>query len=953
MTRPPTCLHGLPLFFGSWKRVSESSFVQARKLCAPAWKLGVFLSLMLMGHCPSGLAQSPNVKAEYNFNIPSQPVDTALTEFAEQADLTLVFPDQLVREKWANELIGRFSLQEGIDILLAGTGLQASFSSEIAMSIFAEENLANEEQGMANTSRHSIFKRLGLAMIAAFPAIAAAQSEDRERTPRTEIEEVIVTATKREETVRDVAMTVTAFSGAQLADMGAVNFDDYAMKVPGLGFSSPGPVAYRGYGPAMNIRGIGGTGAEPTTGFYIDETPLVSQNIKLYDINRVEILNGPQGTLYGARSYGGLVKVVTNKARADIFEANGSLGISSTERGGLNWETNAMVNIPLSDEFALRAVAYYVDNGGYIDSVPITNAFGGVDLDNIKRDTNDEETKGGRLSLNWTPSDFFDGQVNVLYEDQFASNVFVLDTWLQDNYGINGVLQGQTEPTGNTIRNYNLTLNFHTSVADITSSTSYSDLDAFNIEDRTAFGNIFMALVTDPAGLVPGIEGAIAAGLLPPGTTIATPLPILDFFSIGYNSTDTANKAFTQEVRMVSTGDGPLQWLTGAYYQDRSSDVLFYGEIPGIVAAGTLQLDIPGFGLVPFPLFNSNIIINRMSGNDTEELGLFGEMDYAFADNWEATVGLRWFDTDYSQGLEDLSTSLFVPTILPPSHFEISEDGFNPKFGLSYRPTDNALLFATASKGFRIGGVTDTGGSTATASCESTLNAFGIERGEGLPYDSDSLWTYELGAKTAWADNRVLLDATLYYNDWSDLQQAIFLPVCGIGIFQNAGKAESKGLEINLAAVLTEGLTLGTAFAFMDSEITESDALGLPVGTQLTLAPEFKGAVNLTYERPLSMDAGRWSFFGRMDYTYQDDALFDFNNSLSSTQPSFHTLGLRAGLTSERWDIIAFADNVTDEDAMLFDLTLVNGFVIPLGTDNRRIRPLRPPTYGVTFTVRY
>ncbi len=908
---------------------------------------------MLVVNGTSVWAQSPNVKAEFSFNIPSQSVDTALTEFAEQADLTLVFPDQLVREKRANELIGRFSLQEGINILLAGTGLQASFSSEIVMSIFAEDKLANEEQNMAGTSRQSIFKRFGLAMVAAFPMIAEAQSGDNERTPRTAIEEVIVTATKREETVRDVAMTVTAFSGADLADMGAVNFDDYASKVPGLGFSSPGPVGYRGFGPVMNIRGIGGTGAEPTTGFYIDETPMVSQNVKLYDINRVEILNGPQGTLYGARSYGGLVKVVTNKARADIFEANGSLGLSTTERGEMNWETNAMVNIPLSDEFAMRAVAYYVDNGGYIDSVPLTNAFGGVDLDNIVPDSNDEETKGGRLSFNWAPSDFFDGQFNVLYEDQFASNVFVQDTWLQDNYGINGILQGQMEPTENTIRNYNLTLNFHTSVADITSSTSYSDLEGFNVEDRTAFGNIYMALVTDPAGIVPGIEAAIAAGALPPGTTIATPLPIMDFFSVGINTTNTANKAFTQEVRMVSTGDGPLQWLLGGYYQDRSADVLYQGEIPGIVDAGTLQLDVPGVGLVPFPLFNSNTIINRMAGNDTEEFGLFGEINYAFADAWEATVGLRWFDTDYSQGQEDLSTSLFVPTILPPSHFEISESGFNPKFGLSYRPTDNALLFATASKGFRIGGVTDTSVATATAGCAAVLAEFGYARGEGVPYDSDSLWTYELGAKTSWADNRVLLDATLYYNDWSDLQQGIFIPACGTGIFQNAGKAESKGLEVNMAAVLTEGLTLGAAASFMDSEITESDVFGLPEGTELTLAPDLKAAVNLTYEKPLSMHSGRWSFFGRVDYTYQDDAMFDFNNTPSSFQPSYQTLGLRAGLTSERWDIIAFADNITDEDAILFDLTLVNGFVVPLGTDNRRIRPLRPPTYGVTFTVRY
>jgi outer membrane receptor protein involved in Fe transport len=185
------------------------------------------------------------------------------------------------------------------------------------------------------------------------------------------------------------------------------------------------------------------------------------------------------------------------------------------------------------------------------------------------------------------------------------------------------------------------------------------------------------------------------------------------------------------------------------------------------------------------------------------------------------------------------------------------------------------------------------------------------------------------------------------------LQQGIFVPACGINIYQNAGKAFSKGIELQMAALLTEGVTAGVGADYLKSRITQSDVFGLPVGTPFTLAPKYKVAADLTYRRPLPLADGRWSLFGRADFSYQDKTLFDFNNNIGSVQPAYQTLNLRLGLMSRRLDLVAFADNVTDEKAVLFDSSLANGFPVPLGTNNRRIRPLRPPTFGLMITLRY
>src|SRR5690606_26627686 len=311
-----------------------------------------------------------------------------LQTLSQEQRIHIVFISEDVHKLSTEGASGSLTLDEALNRLLQGTGLTYQYIDSETVTI-----LPVAPASMQQTTARSAPSRIRVALA---PQAGPAPADESSQSI-VALEEIIVTATKREASMRDIPISISALNGGTLKEMGATDLDDYAVKVPSLGFASPGPAGYRGTGPIMNIRGIGGTGAEATTGFYIDETPLLSQNVKLIDLHHVEVLKGPQGTLYGARSYGGVVKVVNNKPQTDGFAANLSLTPSFTEGGGENWEVNGMLNLPVTDQLAARVVAYKVDNSGWIDSVPITDAVGGVNLNGVRKDMNSEDTQGGRV----------------------------------------------------------------------------------------------------------------------------------------------------------------------------------------------------------------------------------------------------------------------------------------------------------------------------------------------------------------------------------------------------------------------------------------------------------------------------------------------------------------------------------------------------------------------------
>lgn len=846
--------------------------------------------------------------AVISYDIPAGSLKSALDAYGRQSGRPIIYRSEQVRGINSRGYRGPAQADEALNKLLAGTGFIARGGGAGSVAIVR----AADDQSSA--------------------ASDTAGSDN----------DIIVTARRREETLRDVPAALTAFSSRDLEETGADDFDDYAVRVPGLGFTDLGAVPIRGQGPVINIRGI------PDAGYYIGETPIPSANLKLVDINRVEVLKGPQGTLYGTSSMGGLVKIVPNAANPAHFEARGEATLSTTKHGGFNYDVNAMVNVPIvQDHLALRVVAYKVRKDGYVDKVPALDSFGALDRAATISGVNVEKVWGVRGSLVAKPTEWLDIELSALHENQRTEDPGFVDTFVRDATGRLGNLSPITEPAENKVSLFNMTLRADAGAFEIISSTSHYRLDAFSREDRSLLSNIYVSAVTVQGPAI--VAGAVASGALPPGSTVVGP-PNTSFFSQGFNTTDVASRRWMQELRISSTGEGPLRWTVGGFFQDASSDQYFYGAMPGVVQAATLSVNAPGFGTIPLPLLATDVIINRTSDADTRELGLFADASYTFAEKLTLNVGGRYYKTRVSNVSTDLSSSIFVPVVNNFPRASVTDSGFAPKVNLSYRPNQDTLVYGQVSKGFRSSNLTNTGAFSPL--CAQELSGFGITRGDIVPLKSDTLWSYEAGAKVSGMGRRLFVDTAVFYNKWTDLQQ-YYLLQCGAALFVNAGKARSYGAEVAIDAQPVEGLSLGLAGGYLDTEITQSDPRSfLRAGDGFTLAPKWTFAANAKYG--FNIGSGLNAYL-RADWQYQTKTKFDFQNSPVSPKPSFQVVNLRTGLVSDRWDLALFVDNLFNEEAILADLTyaVAGGVVVPIGTDNRRIRPFTPRTIGVNMSMRF
>jgi iron complex outermembrane receptor protein len=846
--------------------------------------------------------------AVISYDIPAGSLKAALDAYGRQSGRPVIYRGEQVRGITSQGYRGSAQADEALNKVLAGTGFTARGGEAGSVAIVRVAD--NRPSADSDISGRDI--------------------------------DIIVTARRREETLRDVPAALTAFSSRDLEETGADDFDDYAVRVPGLGFTDLGAVPSRGQGPVINIRGI------PDAGYYIGETPIPSANLKLVDINRVEVLKGPQGTLYGTSSMGGLVKIVPNAANPSRFEGRVETTLSTTRHGGFNYDVNAMVNAPIvQDKLALRVVGYKVRKDGFIDKVPAIDSFGALNRAATIKGTNVEKVWGVRGSLVAKPTEWLDIELSALHENQRTEDPGFFDTFVRDATGRLGNLSPIKEPAENKISLFNMTLRADAGAFEIISSTSHYRLDAAALEDRSLLSNLYVSSLTSQGAAI--VAGAVASGALPAGSTVISP-PNTNFFSKGFNTTDVAARRWMQELRLSSTGEGPLRWTVGGFFQDASSDQYFFGSMPGVVAAATLSVNVPGIGVIPLPLLSSNVIINREAELGTRELGLFADASYTFAEKLTLNVGGRYYKTRVSNLSTDLTSSIFVPVVNNFPRASVTDAGFAPKVNLSYRPDQDTLVYAQASKGFRSSSLTNTG--TFSPTCAQELNGFGITRGDIVPLKSDTLWSYEAGTKVSGMNRRLFVDAAVFYNQWKDLQQYYILQ-CGSALFVNAGKARNYGAEVAIDAQPVDGLSLGLAVGYLDTKITQSDPRSLlRAGDDFTLAPKWTFAANAKYG--FSLGAGLNAYI-RGDWQHQTKTKFDFQNSPISPKPGFTVVNLRTGLVSGRWDAALFVDNVFNEEAILADFTyaVAGGVIVPLGTDNRRIRPFTPRTIGVNMSMRF
>ena len=733
------------------------------------------------------------------------------------------------------------------------------------------------------------------------------------------IEEIIVTATKRETSLQDTAMSITAIGEFELQRIGAEGIFDYGVKIPNLGFSNEADGRFNSGSPA--IRGVAGGGVIGATGFYIDDIPVPEyMNPRVSDISRVEVLRGPQGTLYGARSMGGTVRLITKQANTDELDGYLRTSISDIKEGDINWRVDGSVNAPIVEGvLGVRALLYYAQNSGVFDRVHIAGSNRPA-FDTVE-DVDDDEFYGGSVAFVWNATDNITIKPRFMYQRTNSDNLPLADL-SPGNFDVprhNNI----EEPGEEEWWLGSVTVNIDTGFGELVSTTAKFDRDVKEFEDQT--------------GTLDGLLFA-AEGL---------PEPHIPSFVYELEE-DTS---FVHETRLIADfGDLPFAGVAmtlGVFYEDREH-ILDYPPsfTPGINAQFTGILNailtgiVPGFPVpVPPGLLGSDLVFQTYDDKDTEEIAVFGELTFRLSDSLRLTAGARWSETTIDFSADRNGFVNGGPAIvMPPTR---SSSRVVPKVLMELDVNEDLLVYGSAAKGFRVGGVNMP---IPVAFCAQELADLGISNEDVATFDSDSLWNFELGMKSSWFDERLNLNVSAFNISWSDTLQTNRL-ACGFQYVANSGSAENKGVEIELEAAPVEGLNISMGLGYTDAKITQGDALiGTVEGDRILQVPEVTFNAAAEYNFPL---VSGWEGYVRGDYSYYDDSLSA--NNVSGTLPprvrdSFELLNFRIGaFQAGSWNVALFAKNVTNEHANLSD----NRSIAAEKPGRPRIITNRPRSFGL------
>jgi len=717
--------------------------------------------------------------------------------------------------------------------------------------------------------KHGIGALVGLVTsVGCAAAPAAAQVADG-----AVLEELVVTAQKRSENLQDVPMSISAMGGEQLVRAGVADFQDYAVRIPNLAFGYTNSVG--GQAQSIAIRGIFGAG---TTGMYLDDAPLpASIDPRVLDLERIEVLRGPQGTLYGARSMGGTVRLIT---RQPAPELGGSLHAvaSGVRRGGASGTLDGVLNVPVGETFAVRATAFADYQSGVFDRVAAPTAptaFG------IHKDVDAVRRMGGQLAGRL---EFDDGRL-VLTPRVIAQETVTKGRPLSDiDAGrFAQIRQFDIDETGrDQWALYTLTGNYKAPFGTIISSTSFFDRKVKDSEDFSELAELLFGVPPTPAVIRAGVQA----------------------------------KTFAQELRFTSSFEGPLNLTAGLFYQESKT----LGEFPP----------------TPIGVFIDNLFSQRLDTRTTEK-AVFAEARWALTERLAFIAGARAFDNQVKfDGVQDGAA------VSPESFSGVQKErGVNPKFGAEFQATDDALLYVTAAKGFRIGGVN----SFSSQFCAADLARLGLTADSAKSYDSDSLWNYEGGAKTSWFGRRLTVNGALYRIEWSGIQQVAALTSCGFFATVNAGRARSEGGELEIQAAPAPGLRVALGGGYANSRILETGGLGgFQPGQRVQQVPQWTLNAALDYD----FEAASVPLSAHVDYAYVGGSFSTNNDSVSPRRRAPYALvnaRLSAVLRNVRTTL--FVENVFDISANLSDIP-------PLAIEypgRPRVVTNRPRTIGVEARV--
>jgi iron complex outermembrane recepter protein len=793
------------------------------------------------------------------------------------------------------------------------------------------------------------------------------------------LQEVVVTAEKRTSTVQDTPISITAISAADIAARGLTDFNSLAVSVPGIAMRTSGPGQTE-----FEMRGLNSSGGNTSmVGFYLDETPLSSPasaqvgkvviDPNLYDLDHVEVLRGPQGTLYGSSSMGGTVKLVPSMPKLGEFDASGETVVSHTEDGGnMNTAVNGMLNIPMGSSAALRVVGSSSYTSGWISRNVIQDgavladgpSYPGAAFPAVSRPANfytaplavsygganDTTISGVRATLLWEPIENLSITPMIMYQrtEQGGSNTVDVAGTNYQNPSVPPVLAhyeifDTPEPQLDRFTLGSLKIEYQFDSFSVTSATGNWNRHLLVSQDGTE---------ENASALTPGAPyDASAGGIGPTG-----PNP----YGPGVSERDYTSQ-FTEELRLTSKGNGPFKWLVGYFYQDLSSEWSMYSLNPEFTGNENIYVD-----------FQPQTIIQN---------AFFGDFTYNFTSAFSANVGLR----HYSYNLDQSNEEFGVFTVYggaglgntKPYYTTASQSasGTDPKFNLSWKITPDALLYATVSKGFRLGGANQPIPVASPPSPPANPVLVGNECGlqskllliplsacssaNGLlqapaTFASDSVWSYEIGEKADFLDRRLQLNTSVYYEQWRNPQLATNL--AGFGITVNGADAHIYGLETELEALLGAGFELSANVGYIHSSFQEDSPItGYSEGMAIPDTPKWTTGIVLSNRQPLGNDL---EGVGSLEFNYVGSrttapygvtiTLLNVNESLINL-PSYELLNLRYGVQTEHWSATAFVTNLANKIFLLDPQPQIN-----LQTQAyTRYTINQPRTVGLDFTYRF
>jgi iron complex outermembrane recepter protein len=843
------------------------------------------------------------------FEIKAEPLPAALKAFAQQAHMQLLYEYAIVQDVRGNSVIGIIEKHAALKKLLRNTGLEVVFTSANAATIkptpahvptdeqksSGKGTVGKEKLGKRHSSRGSSIAQASGGQAAAADAVAQSGQQLPSETPAT-LQEVVVTAEKRAENLQNVPISVAAYTREDIERLHITDISDIIRLTPGIGTT----YTAGGLTPILSIRGIASNTGESTTGLYIDDTPIQVRYIGagattaqgfplLFDLERVEVLRGPQGTLFGAGSEGGTIRFITPEPSFSGYSGHMRAEAAWNAVGSPSYQLGSAFGGPLvGDTVAFRVSAYAQQDGGWIDWMPYPEPLVAA------RNANSVTTIAFDGALAWRATDSLTITPKIFYQDQVAGGIPYY--WPNasnpgsDAFKDISVVRRRVEdefvlPT--------MKIDWQLGTVTVFSNTSYMHRKRDYTQDYT---------LSDNVAFTGNFTGTIAP-------------------AAGYNQ--NPQNQFTEELRLQSADPSSrLSWVLGGFFQSLTERAIQPVTSPGFAnwtetVYGTSVLGLFGVNLVE----PGDLIYYGNDYSKDKEIAGFGQVEAKLTDELTLTAGLRYgtykFEyTNYQDGPFNGG-----PT---GSSGSGGQSQSTPKIGLSYKSSQDQLIYASASKGFRPGGPN----TPVPSSCDSDLHNLGYAQTPSI-YNPDSVWSYELGWKGDALERRLIWDASAYYLTWAAPQTRFYLPTCGeYSIIANAGAAVSKGFDLQGNFAVTNRLVLEIALGYDNARYTKrvrqpSSNKNIVSQGELLPTPPWHAMLALDYAfgsvdaevRPyLHLDDTFANGYGTGDPA---DALYDLANPRGYDYSSVNVASGRLGVRGRSWDASIFSTNLLNSHPII------------------------------------